>query len=360
MVMAVGLGGPTPAMFHLTTHAFFKALLFLGAGSVIIALHHEQNIWKMGALRKKMPVTFWTFMVGTLALCGVWPFSGFYSKDSILAQALETNHIALFVLGVVVAMLTTFYMFRLVFVVFFGGERSEAAGPRARIARHHVVAVADTGGVQRDWRVHRHSRTSMRQQFEPATERRPRGFGQQLLAPFNASPLAALFGLCAVIFGFFMACALYCEHAERSAAGKAGLAVAGDAEPVLLRRTLRARAHSLHAGSAGQNCRLALTAGSSPGLPCAGHTGHGIVRARVAPVADRQPPDLRLPARGGRGAGALFRAWPDEPCRITVNSTLSWLAVAGGAAALRWCRAIIASSCAWSRCRPRSLSCCWR
>ena len=68
MVMAVGLGGPTPAMFHLTTHAFFKALLFLGAGSVILALHHEQDIWKMGGLRKKMPVTFWTFLVGTLAL----------------------------------------------------------------------------------------------------------------------------------------------------------------------------------------------------------------------------------------------------------------------------------------------------
>ena len=75
MVMAVGLHGPAPAMFHLTTHAFFKALLFLGAGSVIIALHHEQDIWKMGGLRKKMPVTFWTFMVGTLALAGVPPRS---------------------------------------------------------------------------------------------------------------------------------------------------------------------------------------------------------------------------------------------------------------------------------------------
>src|SRR5260370_24321141 len=66
MVMGVGLGGPTQAMFHLTTHAFFKALLFLGAGSVIIAVHHEQDIWKMGGLRKKMGVTFWTFLVGTL------------------------------------------------------------------------------------------------------------------------------------------------------------------------------------------------------------------------------------------------------------------------------------------------------
>src|SRR4029077_7845768 len=80
MVMAVGLGSPTTAMYHLTTHAFFKALLFLGAGSVIHALHHEQDIWKMGRLKEKMPVTYWTFLIGTLALCGVWPLSGFYSK----------------------------------------------------------------------------------------------------------------------------------------------------------------------------------------------------------------------------------------------------------------------------------------
>ena len=84
MVMAVGLSGPTPAMFHLTTHAFFKALLFLSAGSVTRrVLHHEQDIWQMGNLRKKMPVTFWTFLIGALALSGIPPFSGFYSKDSI-------------------------------------------------------------------------------------------------------------------------------------------------------------------------------------------------------------------------------------------------------------------------------------
>ena len=127
MVMAVGLHGPASAMFHLTTHAFFKALLFLGAGSVIFALHHEQDIWKMGGLRTKMPVTFWTFMVGTLALAGVPPFSGFYSKDGILAQAAQ-HSLPLFVLGAAVAALTTFYMFRLVFVAFLGKPRSEAAG----------------------------------------------------------------------------------------------------------------------------------------------------------------------------------------------------------------------------------------
>src|SRR5665213_2371874 len=128
MVMAVGLAGPVPAMFHLTTHAFFKALLFLAAGSVILATHHEQDIWQMGNLRKKLPVTFWTFLVGALALSGVWPLSGFFSKDSILAQALAQHNYLLFGVGVFVAGLTTFYIFRLFFVVFCGKEKSETAG----------------------------------------------------------------------------------------------------------------------------------------------------------------------------------------------------------------------------------------
>src|SRR2546421_293793 len=127
MVMALGVASPAPAMYHLTTHAFFKALLFLGAGSVIHALHHEQDIWKMGALRKKMPVTFWTFLFGTLALCGVPPFSGFYSKDGILTQTLQHNY-PLFVLALFVALLTTFYMFRLFFVTFLGPSKSDACG----------------------------------------------------------------------------------------------------------------------------------------------------------------------------------------------------------------------------------------
>ena len=126
MVMAVGLTGITPAMFHLTTHAFFKALLFLGAGSVIHALHHEQDIWKMGGLWKKTPVTFWTFLIGTLALAGVPPLSGFYSKDAILLLAFEHNKL-LFVIGVLTALLTAYYMGREVFVVFFGKPRDHHA-----------------------------------------------------------------------------------------------------------------------------------------------------------------------------------------------------------------------------------------
>src|SRR5258706_4307468 len=132
MVMGVGLHGQTQAMFHLTTHAFFKALLFLGAGSIIVALHHEQDIWKMGALRKKMPVTFWTFAAGTLALAGFWPLSGFFSKDAILAQALSypspSLKYGLFTIGVGVNVLTAFFMFLLGFVVFFGPAKSAAAG----------------------------------------------------------------------------------------------------------------------------------------------------------------------------------------------------------------------------------------
>ena len=126
MVMAVGLASNDAAMFHLFTHAFFKALLFLAAGSIIVMLHHEQNIWKMGGLSRKLPVTFATFAVGALALIGCPPFSGFFSKDAILALAYERN-MPIFILGLFTAVLTTFYVVRLLVIVFFGDTRSEAA-----------------------------------------------------------------------------------------------------------------------------------------------------------------------------------------------------------------------------------------
>lgn len=140
MVMVVGLGGETnsdyykitnvagtdAAMFHLTTHAFFKAMLFLGAGSVIYACHHEQDIWKMGGLRRRMPRTYWTFLIGTLALCGVPLFSGFFSKEAILTVAYKES-MPLFLIAVAVAVLTTFYMTRLFLVAFCGEPRSKHA-----------------------------------------------------------------------------------------------------------------------------------------------------------------------------------------------------------------------------------------
>jgi NADH-quinone oxidoreductase subunit L len=126
MIMAVGLASGQAAMFHLFTHAFFKALLFLGAGSIIVMLHHEQNIWKMGGLAGRLGITFLTFIVGTLALIGIPPFSGFFSKDAILALAYEKER-AIFWLALFTAFLTAFYMLRLVVVVFFGKPRSDRA-----------------------------------------------------------------------------------------------------------------------------------------------------------------------------------------------------------------------------------------
>jgi NADH-quinone oxidoreductase subunit L len=126
MIMAVGLASNEAAMFHLFTHAFFKALLFLGAGCVIVMLHHEQNIWRMGGLAPNLPITFLTFAVGGLALMGCPPFSGFFSKDAILALAYARNT-PVFVLALFTAALTAFYMARLFIVVFLGKARTPTA-----------------------------------------------------------------------------------------------------------------------------------------------------------------------------------------------------------------------------------------
>jgi NADH-quinone oxidoreductase subunit L len=150
MVMAVGLASNDAAMFHLFTHAFFKALLFLAAGSVIVMLHHEQNIWKMGGLRRRLPITFITFAVGVLALIGCPPFSGFFSKDAILALAYERN-LPIFAVGLFTAFLTAFYVIRMLMIVFFGNPRSDSAresreSPPVMIIPLIVLAVLATLG----------------------------------------------------------------------------------------------------------------------------------------------------------------------------------------------------------------------
>jgi NADH-quinone oxidoreductase subunit L len=119
MFLAVGSGAYVAAIFHMVTHAFFKALLFLGSGSVIHGMHHEQDMRRMGALRKLMPVTAATFIVGWLAIAGVPPFAGFWSKDEILLFAWDKSPV-LYVVGLVTALLTAYYMTRQVIMVFFG------------------------------------------------------------------------------------------------------------------------------------------------------------------------------------------------------------------------------------------------
>ena len=118
MFLALGLGAYEIAVFHVITHAFFKACLFLGSGSVIHALHGEQDMRKMGGLKKYMPITFWTMMISTLAISGIFPFAGFWSKDEILLTAFHENK-ALWIVGSIASIMTAFYMFRLMYLTFF-------------------------------------------------------------------------------------------------------------------------------------------------------------------------------------------------------------------------------------------------
>ncbi len=118
MFLALGLGAYEVAVFHVITHAFFKACLFLGSGSVIHALHGEQDMRNMGGLKKVMPITFWTMMISTLAISGIFPFAGFWSKDEILLTAFEGSKI-LWVVGSIASIMTAFYMFRLMYLTFF-------------------------------------------------------------------------------------------------------------------------------------------------------------------------------------------------------------------------------------------------
>jgi len=131
LFMALGLGSFSGAMFHLTTHAFFKALLFLAAGSVIHALSNEQDIRNMGGLRKKIPFTFALFIIGTIAISGIPPFAGFFSKELILTAAYE-NSLGMGITATFISLLTTMYMFRLLFVVFY---KKESAAVKSN---HHV------------------------------------------------------------------------------------------------------------------------------------------------------------------------------------------------------------------------------
>src|SRR5689334_13116028 len=149
MFTAMGVGAFSAGAFHLMTHAFFKALLFLGSGSVIHAMGGEQDMRRMGALKKYMPVTFVTMFVGTLAIAGIPPFSGFFSKDEILFRAFVSNK-AIWVLAVATAFMTAFYMYRLVAMTFFGNYRGPAwehahAADVKLAAAHGVSHPADAG-----------------------------------------------------------------------------------------------------------------------------------------------------------------------------------------------------------------------
>ncbi|MBE2889244.1 NADH-quinone oxidoreductase subunit L [Geobacter anodireducens] len=147
MMLGVGAGAVTAATFHLLVHAFFKALLFLGAGCVIAALHHEQDIFRMGGLRRSLPVTFWAFLAGAACLAGLPPTGGFFSKDAILAAVWAKGgalYGGLFVLGLLAALLTSFYTFRLVYLV-FGGDGATEIHRNPRIMDLMLLPLAILG-----------------------------------------------------------------------------------------------------------------------------------------------------------------------------------------------------------------------
>src|SRR5687768_8325712 len=140
MFMAMGVGAYAAGIFHLFTHAFFKALLFLGSGAVIHALAGEQDLRHMGGLKKELPVTYWTFLIGALAIAGVPGLAGFFSKDEILYRTFSGGHTVLWAVGAITSLMTAFYMFRLVFLAFHGERRQGRAEsyPDDHVASAHT------------------------------------------------------------------------------------------------------------------------------------------------------------------------------------------------------------------------------
>jgi NADH-quinone oxidoreductase subunit L len=147
MFLAMGVGAFGAGIFHLYTHAFFKACLFLGSGAVIHALHGEKDIRNMGGLKNELPITFWTFLIASIAIAGVPGLAGFFSKDEILYETFKEGHTILWVIGILTSLLTATYMFRLVFLTFLGQRRHDAPAPEHPEEEESPAHAPSHGGV---------------------------------------------------------------------------------------------------------------------------------------------------------------------------------------------------------------------
>jgi NADH-quinone oxidoreductase subunit L len=223
MMMALGVGGWVSGELHLLTHAFFKALLFLAAGSVIYACHHEQDLRKFGGLRHKMPLTAWTMFVGVLAIMGTPFFSGWYSKDAMLADALgfvhaHPEHLALFLLPLLTAGLTAFYMLRMWFLTFTGeprdSHRYESAHESPAVMTVPLIILAAFSlGVAWGWPIWDPAASWLGQVLRQAEPRSVAGlFPAEREAAHHGHTLAGLLALTAAGVGALVAVALYLRH----------------------------------------------------------------------------------------------------------------------------------------------------
>jgi NADH-quinone oxidoreductase subunit L len=223
MMLALGVGGWVAGLLHLLTHAFFKALLFLGSGSVIYGCHHEQDLMKMGGLRKKMPVTALTMLVGVLAIAGTPLFSGWYSKDLILSNAMgfavdQPTHMALFILPLVTAGMTAFYMFRLWFLAFAGSPRDHHVADHAHespglMTAPLIVLALFSVGVAWGWPVWDPHASALAHLLEPAMPPMAKDLPKENHA-------AGWLALAAAALGFAIATAIYAARKLDAAALK--------------------------------------------------------------------------------------------------------------------------------------------
>src|SRR3984893_3610943 len=226
MVLGVGVGAFAAGTFHLMTHAFFKGLLFLCSGSVIHALHGEQDMNKMGALRGKLPITYATMLIGTLAISAVPPFAGYFSKDLILEGAFASGHVWLWLIGVVTAGITSFYMFRLIFMTFHGESRLapdtehhlHESPPVMAIPLIVLAAFSLIGGWVGlpEWLLWG---DAFKRFLAPIVARPPHGqFGQPTVMldveRFSSSMALSFVALAAGLIGIFLAWMLYVQRPE--------------------------------------------------------------------------------------------------------------------------------------------------
>ncbi len=221
MFLALGVGAFAASIFHLMTHAFFKALLFLGSGSVIHAMHHEQDMRKMGALKNKIPVTFWTMFFGTLAIAGTPGLAGFFSKDEILWKAFSSRqgHVLLWLIGAAVAGMTAFYMFRLLFMTFFGESRVDHhtehhihESPRSMTVPLIILAIGSIVAGYIGFPAWLGGTNTFEKFLEPVFEPLPIPLGPEAEYSHMAEAGMAAVSVAVALIGFALAYSKYCKR----------------------------------------------------------------------------------------------------------------------------------------------------